>query len=113
LVPAYNINITYIGQIKAIFQAKKASKSTHLKGMKFFRLSSRLVRRKLLDMERSLLKNLIKDVHKEQLQSVFDLSLLRLARVKRSRDGSLWLRLLPKETTTLGVDPESCWLRRR
>ena len=31
--PGYNINSTYIKKIKAMFQAKKGSKSTRLKGM--------------------------------------------------------------------------------
>ena len=35
-VPGYNINNTYIKQIKVIFQAKKGSKNTHLKGMDEF-----------------------------------------------------------------------------
>ena len=34
--PGYNINSTCIKQIKAMFQAKKVSKNTHLKGMDEF-----------------------------------------------------------------------------
>jgi len=35
-VPGYNINNTYIRQIEAMFQAKKGSKNTGLKGMDKF-----------------------------------------------------------------------------
>ena len=35
-VPSYSINYTCIKKIKAMFQAKKGSKSTHLKGMSEF-----------------------------------------------------------------------------
>ena len=61
LVLGYNINSTCIKKIKAMFQANKGSKSTHLN---FFRLSSRLIQQGLLDMEKSWLRSLIKGAHR-------------------------------------------------
>ena len=67
-VSGYNINNTCVKRIKSMFKAKKGSKNTHLKEMdEFLQAELKIVRRKLLVMERSLLKNPIKDVREKQL----------------------------------------------
>jgi len=70
--------------------------------MNFFRLSSRLVRQKPPDMERSLLKNPIKDAREAQLRSVLDPSPLRLARVRKGYAKSLKLKFFQRALQHLG-----------
>ena len=83
LIPDYNINNTCIKRIKIMFQAKNGSKNTRLKGMNGF-LQSELEAdpTEVVGHEENLSKNLVKKVHKE-LQSVLDLSLLKLAQVRK------------------------------
>ena len=95
--PSYNINNNCIKQIKAMFQAKKGSKNTHLKGMdEFLQAELEADPTEAAGHGENLLKNLIKNTRKE-LQSALDLSLLRLAQVRRRHDENLWLKFLPKE----------------
>ena len=82
-VPDYNINNTCIKKIKAMFQAKKGSKSTHMKGMgEFLQAEREADPTGAHDTGNNQLRSLIKGAHGE-LRSILNLSLLRLVRVRR------------------------------
>ena len=75
-VPGHNKNNTFNRQIKIIFQTRKGSTNIRLKEMdKFLQAELEVGRQKMLDMERSLLKNLIKNIREALLQSVLHLSI--------------------------------------
>ena len=82
-IPGYNINITCIKRIKAMFHAKKGFKTTHLKGMDEF-IQAELEANPTEDARhgQGQLKSLIKNARKK-LRSVLDIILLRLVQVKK------------------------------
>ena len=71
---------------KTMFQAKKGSKTTRLKGMdEFLQTELEVDPTGAAEHRQGRLKSLNNNAHKE-LQSVLDLSLLRLVRARRRPD---------------------------
>ena len=85
----YNINSTCIKWIKAMFQAKKGSKNTRLKGMdEFLQAEFEADPTGAAGHREKHAKNLVKNAHKES-QSILNLNLLRLAQLRRRHDENL------------------------
>jgi len=64
----YNINNTYIRQIKDMFQARKGSKNTRLKRMdEFLQAELEAGQKEATGHRRSLLKNIIENTHEAWL----------------------------------------------
>jgi len=88
-VPEYNINNSCIGQIKAMFQAKKGSKNIRLKGMdEFLRAKLEAGQMEAAGYGEKPVEEPYQKCSRGELRSVLDLSLLRLARVKRDTMGA-------------------------